>query len=76
MPADGVAICRFVAFEGLRDTFYINTRGTWRAPRVNETCCRRPKLGAFLDEIAARGPFAVFQQHAQVLKTICLAAMA
>ena len=60
------AECRFTEFEALRDTFYIRDGASWRAPRVNETCCRRPQLAAFLDAIGAQGPVATFQQHAEV----------
>lgn len=44
----------------LRDAFLIKTRSGWRAPRVNETCCRRPALAQLLREISSRGPGALY----------------
>lgn len=32
----------------LREAFLIRDGGGWRPPRVNETCCRRPKLAELL----------------------------
>lgn len=43
-------------FTAVRDTFLIKHGGTWRAPRVNETCCKRPQLAALLQAVAAEGP--------------------
>ena len=35
-------------WPAIRDTFYLRQGAQWRAPRVNETCCRRPQLAALL----------------------------
>ncbi|KAL4420110.1 hypothetical protein ABPG77_000591 [Micractinium sp. CCAP 211/92] len=43
-------------FTDVRDTFLMKEGKTWRAPRVNETCCRRPQLAAFLQAVAKEGP--------------------
>ena len=68
MPATSgtSASCRMQAFPAVMQTFYIREGDAWRAPRVNETCCKRPQLAAFLERVAADGPQPVFQQHAQV----------
>lgn len=39
---------RLLEWPAIRDTFFIRQGGKWRAPRVNETCCRRPQLAALL----------------------------
>lgn len=32
----------------LQSTFLVRDKGGWRPPKINETCCARPKLAAFL----------------------------
>ena len=34
----------------LRDVFLVKDGGQWRAPKVNETCCRRPALADLLQK--------------------------
>ena len=34
---------------------------------MNESCCQRPQLAAFLDQVALEGPGIVFDKHAQVM---------
>ncbi|KAL4444378.1 hypothetical protein ABPG75_012115 [Micractinium tetrahymenae] len=43
-------------FTAARDTFLIKQGSKWRAPRVNETCCKRPQLAALLQAVADEGP--------------------
>jgi gamma-glutamyltranspeptidase/glutathione hydrolase/leukotriene-C4 hydrolase len=38
--------------------------GQWRAPALNETCCKRPALADLLQRIAAEGPDAVYGAEA------------
>lgn len=44
--------------QDLMETFYVQDKvlGTLRPPRVNETCCKRPALAAFLRLVAEQGP--------------------
>lgn len=44
----------------LRQAFLIAEGSQWRAPKINETCCKRPALAALLDEIAETGPDALY----------------
>ncbi|EFN58126.1 hypothetical protein CHLNCDRAFT_141865 [Chlorella variabilis] len=43
-------------WPAIRDTFLKKDGGKWRAPRVNETCCKRPKLAELLTAVAEDGP--------------------
>ncbi len=52
---------------GLRDAFFVRDGGAWRAPRVNETCCRRPALAALLRAVAERGPDALYVERGAAL---------
>ena len=36
-------------------------RGSWRAPKVNESCCVRPQLAAMLKDVAKNGPAALYE---------------
>ena len=53
-------------FPAILEAFYIKQGSAWRAPRVNETCCARPRLADFLELVAAEGPGPVIQHHAAV----------
>lgn len=33
----------------------------WRAPRINETCCQRPKLAELLEDVAQNGPDVLYK---------------
>ena len=46
--------CRMSQEPALREVFLIEDGGVWRAPAVNETCCRRPALANLL-ELGAHG---------------------
>ena len=51
-------MANFTAQPELRDIFMIHDVHTksWRAPQVNETCCRRPQLAQVLRDVAKEGP--------------------
>ncbi|KAK9813827.1 hypothetical protein WJX73_000384 [Symbiochloris irregularis] len=41
------------------EAFFIREGNSWRAPRINETCCARPKLAGLLENVAEKGPEAM-----------------
>ena len=47
----------------LRDVFYIRDGKKLRAPRINETCCRRPQLAELLEAVGAGGPDVLYTGH-------------
>ncbi|PSC67120.1 gamma-glutamyltranspeptidase 1-like [Micractinium conductrix] len=61
-------VAQLLKWPAIRDTFLIKQGGKWRAPRVNETCCKRPKLAALLKDVAAEGPDVLYAgRHAAPL---------
>jgi gamma-glutamyltranspeptidase / glutathione hydrolase / leukotriene-C4 hydrolase len=56
-------MANFTAYPELRDIFLINDAHTktWRAPVVNETCCKRPQLAQLLRDVANEGPDVLYQ---------------
>ena len=58
-----LSMANFSAYPQLRDTFLIHDKikGLWRAPEVNETCCRRPQLAQLLYDISRDGPQVLYQ---------------
>lgn len=54
------ANCRLEANPALREVFLIKEKGSWRAPKLNESCCVRPQLAALLKEVAIQGPKALY----------------
>lgn len=44
----------------LRQVLLVKDGGGWRPPRVNETCCVRPRLASLLDDVALSGPDALY----------------
>ncbi len=51
-------MANFTAQPELCDIFLIHDahKKSWRAPQVNETCCRRPQLAQLLRDVARDGP--------------------
>lgn len=58
-----LTMANFTDHPQLRDTFLIQDRhkGLWRAPEVNETCCRRPQLAELLRDVAKDGPEVLYR---------------
>ncbi|KAL4550318.1 hypothetical protein Ndes2526B_g08473 [Nannochloris sp. 'desiccata'] len=56
-------MANFTAQPGLRDIFLIKDvhKNAWRAPQVNETCCRRPQLAQLLRDVAKEGPNVLYK---------------
>ncbi|PSC72418.1 ribonuclease III [Micractinium conductrix] len=46
-------VAHLLKWPAILYTFLIKQGGKWRAPAVNETCCKRPKLAALLKDGAA-----------------------
>ena len=53
---------RMVQEPALRDVFLVKDGGQWRAPKVNETCCRRPALADLLQKGAM---FCIYLMYSQ-----------
>ncbi len=61
---------RMVQEPALRDVFLVKEAGQWRAPKVNETCCRRPALADLLQKGAYEGPY-VRESSLVLLRVVC-----
>ena len=50
-------LAKLATWPAIARTFLKPARGgRWRAPRINETCCARPRLAQLLRDVAAQGP--------------------
>jgi len=56
-------MANFTAHPELRDVFLIKDvhKNSWRAPKLNETCCRRPQLAQLLRDVAKEGPNVLYK---------------
>eukprot|EP00887_Chlorella_sp_A99_P000435 scaffold17.g435.t1 len=57
----GEQTAKLAAWPLLADTFLFREGRRWRAPHVNETCCRRPQLAQLLRDVAADGPDVLYR---------------
>lgn len=66
-------LCRLLNNPTMLQAFFIRDGNSWRAPKINETCCARPKLGGLLENVAEKGPDAMNARARVSAHLVCIA---